>query len=60
VVVIADMEHLVARTAVLRVTDSCGSMAHLMEVGELLGVEVEKVTGSFVLIAVRWFLRLEG
>ena len=51
-VVAADMEHLIAHTSVARMTDSVGAMAHTVEVGELLRVQVEQVTRSFVLIAV--------
>jgi hypothetical protein len=58
-VVVADVEHLVASAAILRMTNACDPVAHLVEVGELLRVQVEKVTGSSVLIAVRRFLLLE-
>jgi hypothetical protein len=60
VVIVADVKHLIARLAILVVPDACGSVAHLIEVGQLLGVEVEEVAWSFVLIAVRRLLLLEG
>jgi hypothetical protein len=60
VVIVADMEHLVTRTAVPVVPDARGSVAHLIEVGELLRIQVEEIAWSLVLVAVRRLLLLEG
>jgi hypothetical protein len=60
VVVVANMEHLITSTPVLLMADACNPVTHLIEVGELLRVEVEEVAWGFVLVAVRWLLRLKG
>jgi hypothetical protein len=58
-VIVADVEHLVARTTAVLAAIACDAMAHLVKVGEFLRVEVEQVAGGFVFIAVRRFLSLE-
>jgi hypothetical protein len=59
-VVVADMEHLIACLAILRMANACGSVAHLMEVGKFLGIEVQQVTWSFMLVAIGRFFLLKG
>lgn len=59
-VVIADMEHLIASAPVLCVANTCSPVAHLVEVGQLLRVEVKEVPRGLVLVAVGWLLLLEG
>jgi hypothetical protein len=56
-VITAYMEHLVASPPVAMMPDAIGAMPRGIEVGQLLGVKVEQVAGSCVLIAVvRLFL----
>jgi hypothetical protein len=59
VVVVADVEHLVTRLAVLAVPNARGSVASLMKVREFLRVQVEEVAWGFMLVTIRWFLLLE-
>jgi hypothetical protein len=58
-IVAADVEHLVARAAILRMTNTCSPVSHLIEVGQFLRVQVQEIARSPVLIAVRRFLILE-
>jgi hypothetical protein len=56
VIVIADMEHLIAVPLVSLVANAGSAVAHLVEVGEFLGVQVEEIAWGLVLIPiVRFF-----
>jgi hypothetical protein len=60
-VIATDMEHLIAAPLVPRVANAGSAMAHLVEVGELLGVEMEEITWGLMLIPiVRFFLDKRG
>jgi hypothetical protein len=57
VIVVADMEDLVARSTAVLPAITGNSVADLVEVGELLGVEMEEIAWGLVLIPiVRFFL----
>ena len=58
-VIAAHMQHLVAHAPIVLVADARSPVAHFLEVGELLCVQVEEITRSCVLVAVRRLLRLE-
>jgi hypothetical protein len=59
VVVVADVQHLVTRLAVLVVADACGAVTHFVEIRQLLRVQVEQVAWGVVLVTVGWLLLLE-
>jgi hypothetical protein len=61
VIVIADMEHLIAAPLVQLVANPGSAVAHLVEVGEFLCVEMEEIAWGLVLIPiVRFFLDERG
>lgn len=51
-VLVADMEHLIACLGILRVANAYGPVSRLMEVGEFLRVQVEQVAWGVLLVTV--------
>jgi hypothetical protein len=59
-VIAADMQHLIAVALVPLMPDAGSAVAHLIEIGQFLGVEVEEIARSFMLIPIVRFFFLEG
>jgi len=59
-VIAADMQHLIAVAMVPLMSDAGGAVAHLVEIGQLLGVEMEEIARGFMLIPIVRFFFLEG
>jgi hypothetical protein len=59
-VIAADMQHLIAVALVPFMSDAGSSVAHLVEIGQFLGVEVEEIARGFMLIPIVRFFFLEG
>jgi hypothetical protein len=58
-VIAADMQHLIAVAMISLVPDAGSAVAHLVEIGQFLGVEVKEIARSVMLIPVVRFLFLE-